>query len=183
MKTIVTCFAVMFLMTLPRIIRADQLVPLTIEQLTEHSQLIIHGAVLSRSCQRDLAGRIYTKVELEVSDVWKGALTNRVFTVVHGGGILGDRKATVSNQVEFEIGEEIVAFLVVNWRGESLSLGLAQGKFHVWQDTATQQKFACNPFHGNPAAVANREVLHRPAGSGGSLTLAELKHRVSGGNR
>jgi hypothetical protein len=182
MKRIVTCFAVLFLMTLPRIIPADQLLPLTIQQLTDHSQLIIQGAVLSKSCQRDPAGRIYTKVELEVSDVWKGALTNRIFTIVHGGGILGDRKATVSNQVEFEIGEEVIAFLVVNQRGEGVSLGLAQGKFHVWQESATQLKFVCNPFHGNPAAVANGRVVQRVASSG-FLTLAELKDRVRGGGR
>jgi len=183
MKRIVTCFAVLFLVTLPRLIRADHLVPLTIEQLTDHSRLIVQGAVLSKSCQRDPAGRIYTRVELEVSEVWKGAWTNRIFTLVHSGGILGDRKATVSNQVEFEIGEEVVAFLVVNQRGEGVSLGLAQGKFHVWEDTATRLKFVCNPFHGHPAAAANPEVLQRSAASGGSLTLAELRNRVREGSR
>jgi hypothetical protein len=182
-KRIVTCFAAVFLVTLPHIIRADQIIPLTIEQLTDHSHLIIQGSVLSKTCQRDPAGRIYTKVELEVSEVWKGAWTNRIFTLVHSGGILGNRKATVSNQVEFEIGEEVVAFLVVNQRGEGVSLGLAQGKFHVWQDTAVRLKFVCNPFHGNPAAVANREVLQRQAASGGSLTLAELRNRVREGSR
>jgi len=182
MKRIVTFFAVLFLVTLPRIIQADQLVPLTIRQLTDHSQLIIQGAVLNKSCQRDPAGRIYTKVELEVRDVWKGALTNRIFTVVHSGGILGDRKATVSNQVEFDIGEELVAFLVVNQRGEGVSLGLAQGKFHVWQESATQQKFVCNPFHGNPASVANVRAVQWVASSG-FLTLAELKDRVRGDSR
>jgi hypothetical protein len=183
MKRIVTCFSVMFLVTLPRLVRADDLVPLTIEQLTSHSQLIIQGAVLSKTCQRDPAGRIYTKVELEVSEVWKGAWTNRMFTLVHSGGILGNRKATVSNQVEFEIGEEVVAFVVVNQRGEGVSLGLAQGKFHVWQDAVTQLKFVCNPFHGHPKAVANREVLQRPAAGGGSITLAELRNRVREGSR
>ena len=180
MKRIVTSFAVLFLVTLRRIIQADQLVPLTIQQLTDHSQLIIQGAVLSKSCQRDPAGRIYTKVELEVRDVWKGALTNRIFTVVHSGGILGVRKATVSNQVEFDIGEEIVAFLVVNQRGEGVSLGLAQGKFHVWQESATQ--FVCNPFHGSPASVAKGRAVQRVASSG-FLTLAELKDRVCGDSR
>ena len=183
MKRIITCFAVIFVVTLPRLIQADHLVPLTIEQLTDHSQLIIQGVVLSKSCQRDPAGRIYTKVELEVSDVWKGALTNRIFTAVHSGGILGDRKATVSNQVEFEIGEEVVAFLAVNQRGEGVSLGLSQGKFQVWQDSTTQLKFVCNPFHGNPATTANREFLQRPTASRGSLTLVELRNRVREGRR
>ena len=183
MKKIAACFAVILLVTTPRIIRADQLVPLTIEQLTEHSQLVIQAVVLSKSCQRDPAGRIFTKVELEVNEVWKGAWNNRRFILVHSGGILGDRKATVSNQVEFEIGEEVVAFLVVNQRGEGVSLGLAQGKFHVWQDTASDLKFVYNPFHGHPAAASHREVSQRPPATGGSITLAELRNRVREGTR
>ena len=47
--------------------RAGQTVPTSIEQLAGQSQLVLHGIVLSKSCQRDDAGRIYTKVELEVA--------------------------------------------------------------------------------------------------------------------
>ncbi len=82
--------------------------PLSIEQLTENSTLVVQGRVLSKSCQRDPAGRIYTRVSLQVAEVWKGSLPQNPFHIVHGGGILGDRKATVSGQVEFGIGEEVV---------------------------------------------------------------------------
>src|SRR5207247_454414 len=99
-------------------LRAVQMEPLSIERLVQGSTLVRRGAVLSKSCQRDPEGRIYTKVELQVTEVWKGALATNRFTLVHGGGILGDRKATVSGQVEYGIGEEIVAFLVLNQRGE-----------------------------------------------------------------
>jgi hypothetical protein len=77
-------------------LRAIQFTPLSIEQLTRESALVVQATVLSKSCQRDPAGRIFTKVELEVKDVWKGALPTNRLTIVHGGGILGDRKATVS---------------------------------------------------------------------------------------
>src|ERR1051325_155697 len=82
-------------------LRAIQFTPLSIEQLARESALVVRATVLSKSCQRDLAGRIFTKVELEVAEVWKGSLLTNRLTVVHGGGILGDRKATVSGQVEY----------------------------------------------------------------------------------
>ena len=48
---------------------------------------------------------------------------NKLFTIVHGGGILGDRRVIVSDQVTFQPGEEVVAFLVLNQRGEGVTLG------------------------------------------------------------
>src|SRR2546428_9045966 len=66
-------------------LRAIQFTPLSIEQLAEESALIVQATVLSKSCQRDSAGRIFTKVELEVADIWKGSLPTNRFTVVHAG--------------------------------------------------------------------------------------------------
>src|SRR5437867_11206757 len=90
-----------FLLIFCRAVQASHSIPLEIEELSRHSELILCGTVLSRSCQRDAAGQIYTKVELQVAEVWKGAVTNQLFTIVHGGGILGDRRVSVSDQFEF----------------------------------------------------------------------------------
>jgi len=161
-------------------LRAIQFTPLSIEQLTRESALVVQATVLSKSCQRDPAGRIFTKVELNVTDVWKGALPTNCLTVVHGGGILGDRKSAVSGQVEYGIGEEVVAFIVFNPRGEGVTLGLAQGKFHVGRDEGTGEKLAHNLYHGE-ADARSREVS-APDGLSTKrrLTVAELKRRVRG---
>jgi hypothetical protein len=161
-------------------LRAVQMDPLTIEAMAEQSALILRGTVLSRTCLRDPVGRIYTKVELDVAEVWKGTLATNRFTVVHGGGILGEEKAVVSGQAEYEPGEEVVVFLVLNQRGEGVTRGLAQGKFHVWEDAGEQ--FASNPFHGRkenrgPAAK------HNPASDKPPLRLSELKRRAQGGGQ
>src|SRR5206468_54907 len=100
--------------------------------------------VLSKSCQRDPSGRIFTKVELQVAETWKGSLTTNRISIVHGGGILGDQKTTVSGQVDYGIGEEVVAFLVLNPRGEAVTLGLSQGKFHIRRDRGTGERLAHN---------------------------------------
>jgi hypothetical protein len=161
-------------------LRAIQFTPLSIEQLAQESAFIVQGTVLSKSCQRDPAGRIFTKVELEVAEVWKGSIATNRFTVVHGGGILGDRKAAVSGQVEYGIGEEVVAFLVFNQRGEGVTLGLAQGKFHVGREAGTGERLVHNLFHGESISrgqpiPGNPALAARPR-----LTLAELKRRVRG---
>jgi len=154
--------------------------PIPIEQLAQRAELIVQGTVLSKSCQRDLAGRIYTRVQLTVEEVWKGAVAGSPFEIVHGGGILGDRQSVVSGQVDYAIGEEVVAFLVRNTRGEALTLGLMQGKFHVWKDAQTGVKNAVSPFHGVADTTASKAVLGmRSAGSSpGRLSVAELKRRV-----
>lgn len=154
------------------------MVPLSIPNLTAKSDLIVHGTVLSKSCQRDPEGRIYTKVEVQVTDVWKGTATANPLTIVHGGGTLGQERVVVSGQVEYEVGEEVVAFLVRNARGEAVTLGLAQGKFHVWKDPAGGRQFVRNPFHGG-SELANPNQKS-PASDAQRLTLHGLKDLVKG---
>lgn len=151
---------------------AVQFIPLSIEELAQSSQLVVQGTVLSKTCLRDEAGRIITRIQLQTTDVWKGSLATNQFTVVQGGGILGNEKAVVSGQADYRPGEEVVAFLVLNQRGEGVTLGLAQGKFEVWKDSATGQKFAHNLFHGSPAATpADKKSTAR-------LAVSELKRHV-----
>jgi hypothetical protein len=164
---------------------AVTMVPLSIEDLTAKSQLVVHGTVLSKSCQRDSAGRIYTKVDLKVSEIWKGTWTGNHLTVVHGGGILGEERVEVSGQVEYQMGEQVVAFIVFNQRGEGVTLGLAQGKFHVWKDSAHEILVVHNPFHGRPRLSVQPQTrdklnsFENPPSSN-QLTLASLKERVQG---
>lgn len=126
--------------------------PLGVEELTRKADLIVQGTVADKISLRDGAGRIYTKINIRVGEVWKGSLlTNavaNVLTIVQGGGTVGDEHAEVSGEAAYESGEEFVAFLVLNPRGEPVTIGLAQGKFHVWQDKQTGEKFAHNLFHG-----------------------------------
>ena len=157
---------------------ATLMTPLPIEDLAQRAELILHGSVTSKTCLRSPEGRIYTRVELQVHEVWKGNLTTNTFTIVHGGGTVGNMRTAVSGQVEYKVGEEVVAFLVLNPRGEGVTLGLAQGKFHVWKDKSNGEKFAHNIFHGTTekAAAPDEKKSER-------LALRELAARVKGGDR
>ncbi len=156
--------------------RAAEFIPLSIDEMARKSTLIVQGTVKSKTCLQDEAGRIYTRVELEVADVWKGALKQNPLVIVHGGGQVGSRVAHVSGQVDYEPGRETVAFLTINARGEAVTLGLAQGQFHVFKDSAGVAQ-AYNVFHGAaPAAEKSRQLLEdRPARP---LTVQALKQQV-----
>jgi hypothetical protein len=156
---------------------AVHMVPLSIPQLTDKAQLVLHGNVTSRSVQRDPQGRIYTRVELAVSGVWKGEQTLKSFVVVQSGGVLGEESVTVDGQEDFTIGEEVVLFLVLNQRGEGLVIGLAQGKFKVARDS-NGEKTVHNRFHG---LAPGREKNASGNEDRERLPLAALKARVQGG--
>jgi hypothetical protein len=152
--------------------------PFSIEELALQCPLIVRGTVAAKSCLRDPEGRIYTRVELDLAEVWKGSVATNRITIVHGGGTVGDRRVVVSGQVDYAPGEEVVAFLVLNPRGEGVTRGLAQGKFHVWKDPLTGELLAHNPFHGHPGPGARfgKSLL---TGNGRTrLSLTELKRRV-----
>lgn len=123
---------------------------LSIDELSRTAELVVHGTVVSKNSLRDESGRIYTKIELTLAETWKGAAPGGTLTVVHGGGTVGDRRVDVSGQARYEVGEEVVLFLVRNPRQQAVSIGLSQGKFHVSHDQQTNEKFVHNPFHGVP---------------------------------
>jgi len=151
--------------------------PLAIDELARKADLIVQGTVLDKTCLRDDAGRIYTRVNIRVAEVWKGVLPTNApppgLTIVQGGGTVGDVREEVSGDVQYDAGEEFVAFLVYNSRGEPVTIGLAQGKFHVWRDPQTGEKFAHNLFHGQPEpAVGNNRNPSAP------LPVSKLKSQV-----
>jgi hypothetical protein len=63
--------------------RAVILRPLSVAELTRNADLVVNGTVLGKTCVRDTAVRIYTRVELQINDTWKGTLTTNRLTVVY----------------------------------------------------------------------------------------------------
>jgi molybdopterin-binding protein len=177
MKHRTVLFIVLWFLSCPGLLRADQFIPLSLPELAGKAELVVLGSVLSKSCQQDDAGRIFTRVELQVTEVWKGAVSSKILIVVHGGGILGSRRIAVSGHVDYTVGEEVVAFLVRNDRGEAVTLSLAQGKFHVSQDPNASVKTVHNLFHGTPSAAGLAATMPT-AGAVHRLTLPQLKQAV-----
>lgn len=156
--------------------RAFVMRPLSIQELTATANLVLHGSVTGKTVQRDPEGRIYTRVELQVIEAWKGQPKTNSFVLVQGGGVLGEETVVVDGQEEFSIGEEVVVFLVLNQRQEGVVIGVSQGKFKVHSE-ARGEKSARNLFHGD-APVAEQPAMTnaRPR----KITLTDLKRRVQG---
>ncbi len=155
--------------------QAVHMLPLSIQQLSDKAQLVLHGTVAKQTVQRDPEGRIYTRVELEVADVWKGDIGLTSFIAVQAGGRLGEEVVTLDGQEEFSVGEEVVLFLVLNQRGEGVVIGLAQGKFKVAQEPGGE-KSVRNRFHG----LAPGEAVKAIAKEKQRLSLRDLRARVKG---
>jgi hypothetical protein len=159
------------LFALPAALFATLMRPLSLEELRDKAQLILQGTVLSKTVERESDGQIMTRVELAVTETWKGKAAPAKYTIIQAGGVLGDEITSVSGQEQYDVGEEVIAFLVLNTRGEGVTLGLSQGKFHIFNDPQTKEKLARNVFHGRGG---DKHVIRR-------LTLADLKKTVKGG--
>lgn len=157
--------------------QATVFIPLGLAELAKKSDLVVHGVVLGKHCEKDNQGRIFTKVDLQVIEVFKGEVKSSPLTVVHGGGELDGRRSTAIGQVDYQPGEETVAFLVRNARGEAVTLGLAQGQFQVWKDAVTGEKLTHNIFLGGGTST-NGSTQKLDVGTNSRLTLDSLKRQV-----
>lgn len=152
--------------------------PLSLEELTDHSEVIMRGKVSSKTCLRDDSGRIITRIQLEVEEVWKGEAIGKTFTIIQAGGVLGGQRTIVVGQATFAIGEEAVVFLALNARGEGVVLGVCQGKFEIFQDASGNRQVR-NFFHGGaPGGGGSAQALQNKINNH-RLTLADLKRRVA----
>ena len=109
----------------------------TIEDLARGAQLIVRGKVEAKSIQRDAAGRIFTETKIAVKEVWKGDPKEPLLTIVSGDGILGERKETSMGEVFYAVGEDVLAFVIWNDRHEAVTLEMANGKFQINGDLAS----------------------------------------------
>ena len=147
-------------------------VPVPVEDLAKRADAVVHGKVDALECTRDPAGRIFTRVELDVAEVWKGKPAGR-FTLVLAGGVLGTRKVAVVGGPEYRLGEEVVVFTARNERGEPVTLDLAQGKFTVETAQASGAKHVANGVMGGPADKSGYRLPTQVP-----LELSELRRRV-----
>ncbi len=157
---------------------AGPLIPIPIDRLTTESDLVVHADVIGKSVQKDEQGRIYTKIDLEVHEYWKGQPRTKALTVVHSGGILGNQWSTANGEVSYKLGEEVVVFLILNSRGEGVTKGMLQGKFLIQHDATGKKKYARSLFHGGEPPSPNGPKGYRfPTQL--PLTLDRLKRQVT----
>jgi len=181
MKYIVYSIIAMLCCSAP--LSAGPLLPLSIADLTQASDVVFHGKVISKKIARDESGRIFTTVRFKVHELWKGDIKEDIFEVVHGGGILGNRKIVAPYQVDYRLDEEAVVFCRLNSKGKGVTIGLVQGKFKVMKTLESSKKYVRNLFHGGPPPDPATGKLRYRLPNQLPLPFESLKAQVEGGER
>ncbi len=182
--------------TLASLAEATPYKTLEIDELSKKADLIVRGHVVSKTTRGDKDGDIYTVIELKVGEIWKGEHREPRLKIIQAGGILGDRRALITGQSHYKLGEQVLSFLVLNQRNEAVTLASSQGKFHLWRREKDGPLYAQNGLLGVPekAADTNRHPSRFGASNphphphphphegdnvhSGLLKLTDLKHRV-----
>lgn len=111
---------------------ATVLATLTVDQMTDASDLVVRGTVTEVWSAKDDNGYIWTHAQVEIDDTWKGEELGAV-VVSQPGGYLGSEFSIVRSVARFSVGEETVMFL--EHTGDLLQpVGMMQGKFTVRMD-------------------------------------------------
>jgi hypothetical protein len=106
---------------------------LTVEGLTDTAAAVVRGRVHSVDSGWDQpAATIYTYVAIDVDRVLRGDVPHERIVVKQLGGIVGDVGLSVGGQPDFTPGEEVVVFLHVRPRDNTLqTANFWQGKWSV----------------------------------------------------
>ena len=101
------------------------------DTLARSSAAAVQGRVVASSAHwDDAAGTIYTFVTIDVVKSWGLAGQPARVVVKQLGGIVGDTAFVVGGQAQFTVGEDVLVFLDVRPRDNTLSVaGLEQGKW------------------------------------------------------
>lgn len=124
---------------------ATTVAPLSVEQVTDASDLIVRGTVEESWVDPDGNGRLYTRVLVQVTEVLKGgADVGDYVTVESPGGTLDGQSLGVPGAPRYSLGEDTLLFLTDKpARGVYGTVGLTLGKYTVRPD----------PRDGTPLAV------------------------------
>ncbi len=136
------------------------------EQLAKRSERIVHGVVDELEVFEPKPGFIATRVGFTNVTVWKGAQAAR-FQLTVAGGILGDRKVSVSGQPEFRLGEEWLVFTLLNPVGQSILAHPLLGAIPVRRENgkAVVSVGAESPREKSKSDVVSLESLHGRIGN------------------
>ena len=135
-------------------ITATSLFLLSTEELTEKSDVILTGRVISQHCQwNDERNQIYTYISIRADTLLKNGkqVENDIIVIKQLGGIMDSLQLFIPGMPSFDVGEEVLLFLTdretdpVSGRPLNyLVYGLAQGKFSVIFDPVSGQRILRN---------------------------------------
>ena len=123
---------------------ATTIAPLTTEQKTDASDLIVRGQVKSVRVDVDAQAHVWTRVEVGITDTLKGVAPGATLTVESPGGIYDGIPHEVPLAARYSVEEDVLLFLAYKpARGVYGTVGMSTGKYSVRPD----------PSDGSPMVV------------------------------
>lgn len=107
---------------------------LSTEQLVDASELIVRGNVVEVWAELDQVGAVWTRAQIEVTDVLKGDPETLTVIVDQRGGTYAGRTYQTGGAARFSVGEDAVLFLETLDSGHTVPVGMVQGKFTIQID-------------------------------------------------
>ena len=121
------------------VLLGTSLPPTSLDQLIHDADLIVRGTVeaVTPGPQRD--GALSTAVRVSVQEQWKGRRRSRLRLLLPRG-TEGGITQEVPGAPTFQIGEEVILFVVLEAPGQYRVLGGKQGKFSIKTDPRSGQR-------------------------------------------
>ena len=168
--------AMVFLGLSARPSHATSMVQLTTSQLVDASESIVRGTVVEVWSELDDQGAIWTRAQVDVSEVLKGDADTEAVVVDQRGGTYGGLTVDTGGAARFSVGEDVLLFLETLHGDHVVPVGMVQGKYTIQMDPyvrkLTVRRFAV-PFR---APYDARFLPALPAAQ--RLTLDDLETQV-----
>jgi hypothetical protein len=166
--------------------QATVLVPMDTAELTARADRVILGVVESQAAHWTSDHQaIYTDVTVRVTQSYKGgAAPGERVVVRREGGSLDGLGMRVFGAAQFAVGEEVVVFTEKR-AGIAYTVGMTQGKLHVYQDSDGVKRVAADL---GAVAFINKNGKVQPdarpstttARASGPRRLDELEREIRG---
>ena len=142
---------------------ATSIVPLTIEQMTDASDLVVRAEVTQVWVERDERGNLRTRAQLEISQVFKGKGSVDSVLVDQVGGVLHNDFSVVPFAARFSPGEDGVFFLERQSGMRTTVVGWSQGKYSIRSHPETGEEMVVRSSLPQDRHFDHRFLPHPPA--------------------
>ena len=142
--------------------RATTLSELSLEQMTDASDLIVRGTVTQVFTELDDRGNVWTRAQVEVQEVLKGDTATQAVLVDQVGGVHGNSYSVIRWAPRFSKGEEAIFFLEELRSGRTSVVGWYQGKFTVRMDPEAAEEMLVRFTTHQDRPYDHRFIPHPP---------------------
>lgn len=159
----------------PGLLRATSVLPPTFDELVNGADYVVRAKVKSVTAEivtRDGRERIYSKVELEVTEVIAGTPPSPLVLTVLGGRV-GDKAMAIEGAPEFVVGAEDILFIRDNGKAAYPLYAIMHGQYPLLKEEKGARRTYVN--RSNLVPLLSTDEVAQPMAEG---TTAERLRRL-----